>query len=147
MIPSESTRTAILAVRSRRRNGAVTQTTIAASSGSARLGSRSSAAMQTRPHEPRRRVFDERPWRMLAMTDFPYRAALIVGVGPGISASLARRLTALGVKVALAARDTAKLAELIAETGAATIAADATQPASVAALFEAAESRIGEPDI
>ena len=25
------------------------------------------------------------------MPDFPYRSALIVGVGPGISASLARR--------------------------------------------------------
>src|SRR5438445_5842995 len=81
------------------------------------------------------------------MTDLPYRAALIVGTGPGISASLARRLSALGVKVALAARDTAKLAELAKEIGAATIATDATQPAAVAALFEAAEQQIGEPDV
>jgi NAD(P)-dependent dehydrogenase (short-subunit alcohol dehydrogenase family) len=81
------------------------------------------------------------------MTDFPYRAALIVGAGPGISASLARRLVALGVKVALAARDTAKLAALAKETGAAAIATDATEPAAVAALFEAAESQIGELDI
>jgi NAD(P)-dependent dehydrogenase (short-subunit alcohol dehydrogenase family) len=81
------------------------------------------------------------------MTDLSYRAALIVGAGPGISASLARRLAALGVKVALAARDTAKLAGLAKEIGAVAFAADATQAASVAALFEAAEREIGEPDI
>ena len=39
------------------------------------------------------------------MANFPYKTALIVGVGPGISASLARRLSALGVGVGLAARD------------------------------------------
>jgi hypothetical protein len=33
------------------------------------------------------------------MSEFPYRRALIVGTGPGISASVARRLTELGVKV------------------------------------------------
>src|ERR1700736_629505 len=81
------------------------------------------------------------------MPDFPYRAALIVGAGPGISAALARRLTALGVKVGLAARDTGKLAPLVKETGAATFSADASQAASVAALFDQAEAAIGEPDI
>jgi NAD(P)-dependent dehydrogenase (short-subunit alcohol dehydrogenase family) len=39
------------------------------------------------------------------VTDFPYRSALIVGAGPGISASVARHFAALGVKVALAARN------------------------------------------
>jgi short-subunit dehydrogenase len=43
------------------------------------------------------------------MTDFPYGTALIVGAGPGISASLARQLSARGVKVALAARSVDKL--------------------------------------
>ena len=81
------------------------------------------------------------------MTDLPYRAAHIVGAGPGISASLARRLTALGLKVALAARDAARLAELAKDTGAVAITADATQPAAVTALFEAAEQHIGELDI
>ena len=38
------------------------------------------------------------------MTDIPYRTALIVGAGPGISASAARGLTAAGLKVGLAAR-------------------------------------------
>jgi NAD(P)-dependent dehydrogenase (short-subunit alcohol dehydrogenase family) len=81
------------------------------------------------------------------MPDFPYRAALIVGAGAGISASLARRLSALGVKVALAARDIGKLAPLVAETGAAAFEADASNAASVAALFEQASERIGEPEI
>jgi NAD(P)-dependent dehydrogenase (short-subunit alcohol dehydrogenase family) len=81
------------------------------------------------------------------MPDFPYSAALIVGAGAGISASLARRLSALGVRVGLAARDAAKLAPLAEETGAAVFAADASQAASVAALFEAAEKQIGEIDI
>ena len=30
------------------------------------------------------------------MADVPYRCALIVGAGPGISASLARRLSRIG---------------------------------------------------
>jgi NAD(P)-dependent dehydrogenase (short-subunit alcohol dehydrogenase family) len=81
------------------------------------------------------------------MPDFPYRSALIVGVGPGISASLARRLSALGVKVGLAARDIGKLAALVEETGAAAFAADSRKANSVAALFEEAGKRIGEPDI
>jgi NAD(P)-dependent dehydrogenase (short-subunit alcohol dehydrogenase family) len=81
------------------------------------------------------------------MPDFPYRSALIVGVGPGISASLARHLSALGVKVGLAARDTAKLTALVAETGASAFAADASKADSVAALFEEAGKKIGEPDI
>ena len=43
------------------------------------------------------------------MSDFPYASALIVGAGSGISASLARQLSALGVKVGLAARNIEKL--------------------------------------
>jgi NADP-dependent 3-hydroxy acid dehydrogenase YdfG len=46
-------------------------------------------------------------------TDFPYRTALIVGAGAGISASLARRLSALGVRVGLAARNIDKLQPLL----------------------------------
>jgi NAD(P)-dependent dehydrogenase (short-subunit alcohol dehydrogenase family) len=81
------------------------------------------------------------------MPDFPYHTALIIGAGPGVSAALTRRLTALGVKVGLAARDTAKLAALARETGAATFAADAAKADSVAALFNSAEAAIGEPDV
>jgi NAD(P)-dependent dehydrogenase (short-subunit alcohol dehydrogenase family) len=81
------------------------------------------------------------------MSDFPYRTALIVGAGSGISASLARRLAALEVTVGLAARDTDKLAALAAETRAVTFAADASDPSAVAALFDEVDRRLGEPDI
>lgn len=81
------------------------------------------------------------------MTDIPYRAALIVGTGPGISASLARRLAAAGLKIGLAARNTEKLATLAAETAAETFAVDAADPSAVARLFEEAEARLGEIDV
>lgn len=66
--------------------------------------------------------------------------ALIVGAGAGFSASFARLLAREGYAVALAARDTAKLAPLAAETRATTHRCDAADPASVAALFEAPEA-------
>jgi NAD(P)-dependent dehydrogenase (short-subunit alcohol dehydrogenase family) len=81
------------------------------------------------------------------MADMPYKSALIVGAGPGISASLARALTQGGMKVALAARNIEKLAELSAETGGKLIAADAADPASVVRLFEQAEAEIGSPEV
>lgn len=64
--------------------------------------------------------------------------ALIVGAGEGFSASLARLLAREGYTVRLAARDTAKLAALCAETGATAHACDAADPAQVAALFATA---------
>jgi NAD(P)-dependent dehydrogenase (short-subunit alcohol dehydrogenase family) len=76
----------------------------------------------------------------------PYRTALIVGAGAGISAALARQLAAEGVRVGLAARDTDKLAALAGETGAETFAADAADPQAVERLFAQADARIGEPD-
>ena len=75
-----------------------------------------------------------------------YRRALIVGAGPGFSASLARRFAREGIAVALAARQTAKLAALCAETGATAHACDAADPAQVAALFTALEAG-GAPDL
>jgi NAD(P)-dependent dehydrogenase (short-subunit alcohol dehydrogenase family) len=69
--------------------------------------------------------------------------ALIVGAGPGLSASFARVLVREGHKVALAARNIAKLADLATETGAQMHACDAADPASVAALFDA----VGAPSI
>jgi NAD(P)-dependent dehydrogenase (short-subunit alcohol dehydrogenase family) len=81
------------------------------------------------------------------MTDIPYRTALIVGAGPGISASVARGLAAAGLRVGLAARNVEKLAPLAAEIRAQTFAVDATDPAGVARLFDAAGSQLGEPDV
>jgi hypothetical protein len=54
------------------------------------------------------------------MSDFPYRSALIVGAGAGISASLARLLSTLGVKVGLDARNIDKLQPLLTEARAPT---------------------------
>jgi NAD(P)-dependent dehydrogenase (short-subunit alcohol dehydrogenase family) len=81
------------------------------------------------------------------MTDMPYRSALIVGVGTGISASLARQLTSLGIKVGLAARRVDKLKSLVQETGAAAFPADASNPAAVATLFDQAIHHLGDVDI
>jgi NAD(P)-dependent dehydrogenase (short-subunit alcohol dehydrogenase family) len=83
----------------------------------------------------------------LIMTAIPYRTALIVGAGSGISASVARGLAAAGLKVGLAARNIEKLAPLAAETGAERFAVDASDPAAVAHLFEAVEARLGAPDV
>lgn len=65
------------------------------------------------------------------------KVALIVGVGSGLSASLARLLVREGMHVALAARNTDKLAPLASETGAATFRCDATDRAQVEAVFGA----------
>lgn len=81
------------------------------------------------------------------MSDFPFSTALIVGAGPGISSSLARQLSAAGVRVGLAARNIDKLAPLAAETGAKTFAVDAAKPAAVAQLFADADRILGEPDV
>jgi NAD(P)-dependent dehydrogenase (short-subunit alcohol dehydrogenase family) len=81
------------------------------------------------------------------VADIPYSSALIVGAGPGISASVARALAAAGLSVGLAARNIDKLSDLAAETKAATFAADTADPAAVAQLFEAAEAKIGTPDV
>src|SRR5271170_5686900 len=83
----------------------------------------------------------------VVVADIPYRVALIVGAGAGISASVARGLAAAGLKVGLAARNIEKLAPLAAETGAETFAVDASEPAAVARLFAEADRRLGEPDI
>ena len=73
--------------------------------------------------------------------------ALIVGAGPGLSASLARRFAKEDIKVAIAARNTDKLSDLVAQSGAKAYACDAMDPPQVADLFGAVTSDLGEPDI
>ena len=73
--------------------------------------------------------------------------ALIVGVGGGLSASLARLFHKEGMAVALAARNADKLDGLAGEIGGSAHACDASDPASVAALFEAVTAGMGAPDI
>ncbi len=73
--------------------------------------------------------------------------ALVVGAGSGLSASLARLFAKEGMRVALAARDTAKLASLVKETGAFAIACDAAELAQVETMFAAVEAKWGVPDL
>ena len=81
------------------------------------------------------------------MRDIPYRTALIVGAGSGISASVARALAAAGLNVGLAARNVEKLGPLATEIRAQTFAVDASDPVAVARLFDDADTRLGEPDM
>ena len=76
-----------------------------------------------------------------------YKTALIVGAGAGLSASLARRFAAEGIRVALAARDIRKLDALRGEAGAEAFACDASDPDQVARLFDEVDRRVGAPDV
>jgi NAD(P)-dependent dehydrogenase (short-subunit alcohol dehydrogenase family) len=81
------------------------------------------------------------------MSEISYRTALIVGVGAGLSASLARTFAKAGMKVALAARRVADLAPLAKEIGGKAFACDATKPAEVARLFADAETALGPLEV
>jgi NAD(P)-dependent dehydrogenase (short-subunit alcohol dehydrogenase family) len=78
---------------------------------------------------------------------FPYRSALIVGAGPGISASVAARLRSEGVEVGVAARDIEKLRAPAAEIGAHAFTVDATSAQSVAALFDLGTAALGPIEV
>ena len=65
----------------------------------------------------------------------PNPLALIVGAGSGLSASLARKCAAAGMRVALAARHVGKLDALVAETRASAFPCDAADPVQVETLF------------
>ncbi len=73
--------------------------------------------------------------------------ALIVGGGPGISASCARLFSREGMKVAVAARkpDKPALKQLEAEHNVALIECDASDPGSVEAMFKQVSSQLGTP--
>jgi NAD(P)-dependent dehydrogenase (short-subunit alcohol dehydrogenase family) len=73
--------------------------------------------------------------------------AVIVGVGPGLGAALARRFAQGGLAVAIAARNPDKLAPLAREIGGRAYACDATDARSVERLFEQAEREIGAPAV
>ena len=73
--------------------------------------------------------------------------ALIVGGGPGISASCARLFSQAGMSVAIAARtpDKPVMKTLEQECGARLYACDASDPDSVNALFESVTAELGSP--
>lgn len=73
--------------------------------------------------------------------------ALIVGVGPGLGAALARRFAEGGFAVAVAARDAGRLRALAQEIGGRAYACDAADAASVERLFEEVERDLGVPTV
>ena len=75
------------------------------------------------------------------------RSALIVGVGSGLSASLARLFAKNGLQVALASRNPDRLAALAHETAATTFACEAAEPEEVGGLFDAVIATQGVPDV
>lgn len=81
------------------------------------------------------------------MVEPAYRTALIVGVGGGLSASLARTFTKAGMSVALAARRVSELAALAQEIGGKAFACDAANRAEVVRLFTAVDAAFGSLDV
>jgi NAD(P)-dependent dehydrogenase (short-subunit alcohol dehydrogenase family) len=84
--------------------------------------------------------------------DTPEKIAAVLGVGPGLGAAVARRFAREGYAVALLARRPEALQDVerdIAAAGgkAASFAADASDPASVAAAFAAMRARLGDPGV
>ena len=75
--------------------------------------------------------------------------ALIVGGGPGISASCARLFARSGMRVAVAARriDKPVLLDLAQQHGVYRYACDAVDPESVAALFQQVTADLGAPTL
>jgi NAD(P)-dependent dehydrogenase (short-subunit alcohol dehydrogenase family) len=75
--------------------------------------------------------------------------ALIVGGGPGISASCARLFAQSGMRVAIAARDANKpvLKTLDASHGVRRYACDAAEPSSVLQLFQSVVRDLGAPTL
>ena len=71
---------------------------------------------------------------------------LIVGVGPGLSSSIARLCASRKMKVILAARDIGKLENLKEEIDAITISCDASDMKSVQNLFKEVD-KIGVPNL
>jgi NAD(P)-dependent dehydrogenase (short-subunit alcohol dehydrogenase family) len=81
------------------------------------------------------------------------QTAIVTGVGPGLGAAIARRFASAGMKVAVSARNPAKIdaiaKSLADETGATVVghAVDVTDEAAVVAHFAAVEADWGTPDV
>ena len=75
--------------------------------------------------------------------------ALIVGGGPGVSASCARLFAAEGMKVVIAARnpDKAPMQKLSKELGVLCKRCDASSPSEVSTLFEEVKTELGAPNL
>ena len=74
-------------------------------------------------------------------------SVLIVGVGSGLSASLARLCASKRMKIVLAARNIEKLEDLINETNADAYTCDSSNIESVENLFKEMDKKIGTPNL
>ena len=74
-------------------------------------------------------------------------SVLIVGVGSGLSASLARLCASKSMKIMLAARNIEILEDLINETNADAYACDSSNIESVENLFKEMDKKIGTPNL
>ncbi len=83
------------------------------------------------------------------MADNNHTVALIIGGGPGISASCARRFSSAGMRVAVAARNPDKpvLQALAAEHGVRNYACNAARAEDVEALFKQVREDLGTPGL
>jgi len=80
------------------------------------------------------------------------RVAVVLGVGPGLGAAVARRFAGEGFAVAMMARREESLGEIrqyIEGDGgtAIPVSADATDSDSVAAAFERVRAELGDPEV
>jgi NAD(P)-dependent dehydrogenase (short-subunit alcohol dehydrogenase family) len=80
------------------------------------------------------------------------RVAAVLGVGPGLGSSVARRFAREGFAVALMARSEESVAgarkEIEGQGGTARpVTADATDPGSVASAFERVRAELGDPEV
>jgi NAD(P)-dependent dehydrogenase (short-subunit alcohol dehydrogenase family) len=73
--------------------------------------------------------------------------ALIVGAGQGLSAALARRCLKDGMRVALASRSGARLADDLVRSSARDYRCDASRPDDVTRLFEQVIAGLGPPTL
>ena len=71
------------------------------------------------------------------------QSALVVGVGPGLGAALARRFARGGLPTAVAARNGSRLDDLAREIGGRAYGCDATDEDQATALIERVEAEIG----
>jgi NAD(P)-dependent dehydrogenase (short-subunit alcohol dehydrogenase family) len=74
--------------------------------------------------------------------------AVVAGAGPGLGRALARRFIQGGMRVAMLARDPARLSALAASIGpdARPLACDLTDPDAVGAAFERVDRELGTPE-
>jgi NAD(P)-dependent dehydrogenase (short-subunit alcohol dehydrogenase family) len=75
------------------------------------------------------------------------RVAVVTGGNRGLGHAFARALTEAGARVAIAARDAERSADVADELGALPVLLDVTDPASVAAMVERVTEELGPVDV